>query len=65
MSAGGLPGARPERLSEQAKLTETGELFHPFTLGAGERDPTIVGGVLSNLIVRVFVDFRESFRETR
>ena len=54
MGAGGLPAANPERLSAHWKLTVTLVLFQPFVLGAGVRASVIVGGVLSNLIVRVF-----------
>lgn len=41
--AGGLPGARPERLSKQKKLTVTLVLFQPFWMGAGVREPLIDG----------------------
>ena len=35
------------------KLTVTLVLFHPAALGVGERDPKIVGGVVSRLTVTV------------
>src|SRR5258708_3907247 len=54
VGAGGLLGANPERLSEHWKLTVTFVLFQPWPFGTGERTGVIVGGVLSNLIVRVF-----------
>ncbi len=52
MSGGGLPAARPERVSAQVKLTVTSVLFQPFALAAGVRLPLIVGGVLSIFTAR-------------
>lgn len=49
----GYPGATPERLSVQVKLTVTLVLFHPAALGAGVRETTMDGGVASRLIVTV------------
>src|SRR5215472_13555787 len=49
----GKPGATPDRLSVQTKLTVTFVLFHPAALGAGVRDPTIAGGVAPRLTVTV------------
>src|SRR5262245_62046862 len=54
VGAGGLPAAKPERLSAHWKLTITFVLFHPFALGGGVREPVMTGGVLSSLIVIVF-----------
>jgi len=54
VGAGGLPGAKPERLSEHVKPTVTLVLFQPLAFGAGERAPVILGGVLSSLMVKVF-----------
>ncbi len=45
--AGGDPAARPERVSEQVKLTVTFVLIQPELLGAGFSIPMIEGGVLS------------------
>jgi hypothetical protein len=53
VGAGGLPTAKPERLSPHWKLTMTFVLFQPFALGGGVSDAVIVGGVLSSLIVIV------------
>lgn len=50
VGAGGLPAASPESLSAQVKLTVTFVLFQPFALGAGVREPVMLGGVLSILI---------------
>ena len=47
VGAGGLPAAKPERLSAHWKLTVTGELFQPFAFAAGVRVPEMLGGVLS------------------
>src|SRR5437667_3747001 len=45
----------PERVSLHSKCTVTSTLFHPFALGPGDREPLMVGGVLSMLIsVTVF-----------
>jgi hypothetical protein len=44
---GGLPAAKPERISEHWKLTVTFVLFQPLALGGGVREPVIAGGVLS------------------
>src|SRR5260370_18705247 len=54
VGAGGLPAARPERLSAQWKLTVTFVLFHPFAFGAGEAEPVIFGGVLSRRMINAF-----------
>ena len=50
VGAGGLPAARPERLSAHWKLTVTFVLFQPLAFGAGVRAGVTVGGVLSMLI---------------
>jgi hypothetical protein len=47
VGAGGLPSAKPERLSVHVKLTVTLVLFQPFAFGAGDRIPAMLGGVLS------------------
>ena len=47
---GALQDCTPERLSVQAKLTMTGELFQPDGLGGGAWVAETVGGVLSMLI---------------
>ncbi len=39
--------ATPDRVSEQVKLTATGPLFQPLTLGLGLAEPVTVGRVLS------------------
>jgi hypothetical protein len=39
VGAGGLPGAKPERLSAHEKLTLTLVLFQPLAFGAGVRAP--------------------------
>ncbi len=41
----------PDRVSEQVKLTVTGPLFQPLTLGTGLADPVTLGRVLSILTV--------------
>src|SRR5689334_12640119 len=43
----------PESESPQVKLTVTSVLFHPYAFAAGEREPIIVGGVLSISTVSV------------
>src|SRR2546423_441965 len=51
VAAGGLPAARPLRLSAQLKLTATSALYQPLALGARSGLPLIVGAVASRLIV--------------
>jgi hypothetical protein len=55
VGAGGLPAAKPERLSAHVKLIVTLLLFHPLVFGAGERAARIVGGVVSMLISLIVV----------
>src|SRR6266849_4190689 len=54
VGAGGLLGAKPERVSAHAKLIVTLVLFQPLAFAAGERAPVIIGDVLSSLMVTVF-----------
>src|SRR3954447_11535302 len=44
---GGEQNATPDSASEQAKVTATGVLFHPATLGPGRRVASTVGAVRS------------------
>jgi hypothetical protein len=50
VGAGGLPAARPESASAQAKLIVTFVLLQPAGFAEGVREPLIDGGVLSILI---------------
>lgn len=43
--------ARPDRESEQTKVTATALVFHPLDDGAGNAVAVIVGGVMSRLTV--------------
>lgn len=49
VGAGGLPAAKPDSASEQAKLTETFVLLHPFAFAEEVREPLIEGGVCQSL----------------
>src|SRR5258705_515181 len=53
VGAGGLAAPSPESVSAHWKLTVTTELFHPLGFGAGAREPTMLGGVLSICTARV------------
>ena len=48
---GGETVDTPDRASEQAKLTLTGTLFHPFALGWTDLELVMLGGVMSMLML--------------